>query len=81
MAVSEARGVLLLTSEIARLPIFEYTPLQVKSALVGYGRAEKQQVEYMVKKILQVSLPRVKTRGVDDAYDALALALTHLYSI
>lgn len=76
VSVSEARGVLLLTSELLNVPIFEYTPLQVKSALVGYGRAEKKQVEFMVRKILKLSSGKAR----DDAIDALALALTHLYS-
>lgn len=78
VAVSQARGVLLLTSKLLNIKIYEYTPLQVKCALVSYGRAEKIQVEFMVKKIL-----KLESRGkkiADDAYDALALALTHLYS-
>jgi crossover junction endodeoxyribonuclease RuvC len=76
VVVSEARGVLLLTAKLFKCDIFEYTPLQVKSAIVGYGRAEKKQVEFMVRKILQ--LPKEKIR--DDAIDAIGLALTHLYS-
>jgi crossover junction endodeoxyribonuclease RuvC len=76
VVVSEARGVLLLTSKLAKKKIYEYTPLQVKSAICGYGRAEKSQVQKMVARILKLkSVPRP-----DDAADALALALTHLYS-
>lgn len=76
VVVSEARGVLLLTSKLQGLPVFEYTPLQVKSAIVGYGRAEKRQVEFMVRKILRLRNGRIR----DDAIDALGLALTYLYS-
>ena len=76
VVVSEARGVLLLTAKLLKSDIFEYTPLQVKSSIVGYGRAEKRQVEFMVRKTLNV--PKEKIR--DDAIDALGLALTHLYS-
>ncbi len=76
VVVSEARGVLLLTCKLAKKKIYEYTPLQVKSAICGYGRAEKSQVQKMVTRILKLKLvPRP-----DDAADALALALTHLYS-
>lgn len=76
ITVSEARGVLLLTAKLLKLPIFEYTPLQVKSVIVGYGRAEKKQVEWMIRKILKLSSEKMR----DDTADALALALTHLYS-
>jgi crossover junction endodeoxyribonuclease RuvC len=76
VVVSEARGVMLLTAKLLKCKIFEYTPLQVKSSIVGYGRAEKKQVEFMVRKI--VKLPKEKIR--DDAIDAIGLALTHLYS-
>lgn len=76
VVVSQARGVLLVTARICKTPIFEYTPLQVKCAIVGYGRAEKKQVQKMVAQCLNLkSIPRP-----DDAADALALALTHLYS-
>lgn len=76
VVVSEARGVLLLTCKLAKKKIYEYTPLQVKSAICGYGRAEKSQVQKMVARCLKLkSIPRP-----DDAADALALALTHLYS-
>ncbi len=76
VVVSQARGVLLLTCQMLKIPIFEYTPLQVKCAIVGYGRAEKKQVEYMVKEALHIRSERLQ----DDAADALGLALTQLYS-
>jgi crossover junction endodeoxyribonuclease RuvC len=71
IAVSEARGVCLLAATHAKIKIKEFTPLQVKSNIVGYGRADKDQVSYMVKKLLNLqTLPKP-----DDAADALALAL------
>ena len=76
MAVAQARGVLLLCAQLAHVPVFEYTPMQVKQAVVGYGRAEKRQVIDMVKRILQLpSAPKP-----DDAADAVAIALCHARS-
>jgi crossover junction endodeoxyribonuclease RuvC len=76
MQVGEARGVVLLTGRLACLPVFEYTPLQVKQAVVGYGRAEKSQVQQMVKVLLRLAeLPHP-----DDAADALAIALCHAHT-
>ena len=69
--VAEARGVLLVTGKDAGLAISEFTPLEVKIATVGYGRAEKQQVQKMVKLILNLKeIPKP-----DDAADALAIAI------
>lgn len=77
IAVGQARGVVLLVVARARLPIVEYTPLQVKQAVTGYGRADKKQVQHMVQSILHLkSLPRP-----DDAADALAIAITHSATI
>lgn len=73
ISVGQARGVILLAAQQRDLPIGEYTPLQVKQALVGYGRAEKQQVQYMVKTFLQMG----ETPKPDDAADALAIAICH----
>lgn len=73
IAVAEARGVLLLAAYRQGLKIFEYTPLQVKQAVVGYGRAEKRQVIAMVTSILQLPKPPKP----DDTADALALAICH----
>ena len=75
--VGQARGVILLAAKRAGLPVFEYTPLQVKSSLTGYGRAEKHQVQEMTKSILRLS----KIIKPDDAADAAALAITHGYSV
>ena len=76
IAVAHGRGVILLACEKAGIEIYEYTPLQVKQAVVGYGRAEKKQVMDMVKRICQLpSAPKP-----DDAADAVALALCHARS-
>jgi crossover junction endodeoxyribonuclease RuvC len=73
MSVSHARGVLMLTGIQAGIPIAEYTPLQIKQALTGYGRAEKAQIQEMVKIMLGLGqIPKP-----DDCADALAAALTH----
>ena len=76
IGVAEARGVILLAAAQAGLPIYEYTPMQVKQAVVGYGLAEKRQVMDMVKRLLKLkAVPRP-----DDAADALALAICHARS-
>ena len=73
MTVSQARGVVLLAGKQAGLTIYEYTPLQIKQALTGYGRAEKKQIQEMVRVILQLKdVPKP-----DDCADALAAAITH----
>ena len=76
IAVAHGRGVVLLACRQAGLKIFEYTPLQVKQAVVGYGRAEKQQVMDMVRRLCNLSAPPKP----DDAADAVALALCHARS-
>ena len=76
ISVAHGRGVVLLCAHRAGLQIFEYTPLQVKQAVVGYGRAEKQQVQQMVARLLHLSsVPKP-----DDAADAVAMALCHARS-
>ncbi len=76
LSVGQARGVALLAAAQAGLAIHEYTPLQIKQAVVGYGRAEKQQIQQMVKMLLQLdSIPQP-----DDAADALAVAICHAHS-
>ena len=74
--VAHARGVLLLTAvkECGRL--YEYTPLQIKQALTGYGRADKRQIQAMVTRLLNLK----KTPKPDDAADALAIAICHSHS-
>lgn len=78
LAVGHARGVAMLAASSSGMPVFEYTPLQVKQAVTGFGRAAKSQVQYMVKTIL--ALPEAPTP--DDVADALAVAICHgqLYS-
>lgn len=74
--VGEARGVAVLACANGNLNIGEYTPLQIKQALVGYGRADKKQVQYMVKTMLNLkSVPKP-----DDTADALAAAICHAHS-
>ncbi len=74
--VGQARGVILLAGEQKLLPNFIYTPLQVKIAITGYGRAEKDQVGKMVKILLNLKeMPKL-----DDTSDALAVAITHAFS-
>jgi len=76
MKVSQARGVILLALAEAKIPIFEYSPLQIKMAMTGYGRATKAQIQEMVR--VQLGL-KTKPKP-DDCADALACALTHLSS-
>jgi crossover junction endodeoxyribonuclease RuvC len=73
MTVAQARGVVLLAGQQAGLKIYEYTPLQIKQALTGYGRAEKKQIQEMVRVILQLKV----APKPDDCADALAAAITH----
>lgn len=76
IAVAHGRGVILLSCEQANVPISEYTPLQVKQAVAGYGRADKKQVMEMVRRICSLkTVPRP-----DDAADAVALAICHARS-
>lgn len=73
MTVSQARGVILLCGVQNGLELFEYTPLQIKQALTGYGRADKKQIQEMVRVILSLKeIPKP-----DDAADALAVAICH----
>ncbi|MEG2658290.1 MAG: crossover junction endodeoxyribonuclease RuvC, partial [Clostridiales bacterium] len=73
LSVGHARGVVLLAGAHCHVPIYEYTPLQVKQGIVGYGRADKKQVQFMVKTILNMKeIPKP-----DDAADALAIAMCH----
>lgn len=76
MPVAEARGAVLVEAARAGLTVFEYSPLQIKIAVTGYGRSEKHQVTEMVKKL--IFLPPKKR--LDDECDAIAVGLTHLAS-
>ena len=73
MTVAQARGVVLLCGQQAGLQLFEYTPMQIKQSITGYGKADKKQMQEMVRVLLDLKeIPRP-----DDAADALAAALTH----
>ncbi len=71
MTVSQARGVILFVCQKHQIPIYEFTPLQIKNFICGYGKAEKRQVQYVVQKTFKLA----KVPKPDDAADALAVAL------
>lgn len=73
--VAQARGVIVLAAQLNGVQVFEYTPLQVKQSVTGYGRAEKSQIMEMTRRLL--SLPKMPKP--DDTADALALAVCHAY--
>lgn len=76
LSVGAARGVAMVAASMHTENLYEYTPMQIKQAVVGYGKAEKRQVQLMVKMLLNMQeLPRP-----DDAADALAVAITHAHS-
>lgn len=77
MPVSQTKGVILLAAAQKKIPVFEFTPLQMKMAITGYGRAEKKQVQEMIKKTVNISCFDLKKnhRKKDDAFDALGVAL------
>lgn len=77
LAVAQARGIILLGAAKNNLPVFEYTPLQIKQSVVGYGKATKKQVITMITSILRLE----HAPKVDDTADALAVALCHAHSI
>jgi crossover junction endodeoxyribonuclease RuvC len=76
IGTAQARGVAILSGARAGLPVYEYTPMQVKLAVTGYGRAQKQQVQQMVRVLLNLATPPKP----DDAADALAVAICHAHS-
>ena len=77
MTVAQARGVVLLCGKQAGLSIFEYTPMQIKQSVTGYGRAEKKQIQEMVRVLLKLQ----EVPKPDDCADALAAALTHSMTV
>ena len=79
MKVAEVRGALLVEATRAALVAYEYTPLQIKVAVTGYGKSDKKQVTEMVKKL--VVIPELPQRRLDDEYDAIAIGLTCLASV
>lgn len=77
IAIAEARGVHLLAAENLNIPLYEYTPLQIKQGIVGYGRAEKKQIQEMVRVILKLEcVPKP-----DDVADGIAAAICHAHSL
>jgi crossover junction endodeoxyribonuclease RuvC len=76
LKLGQVRGVVLMTAARALVPVFEYSPLEVKLALVGYGRAEKHQVQEMVRLLLNLKEPPTPL----DASDALAVAICHIHT-
>lgn len=76
IAVAEARGVILLAAQQAKLPVYEYTPLQIKQSVTGYGKADKRQVIEMTKMLLGLR----QNPKPDDVADALAAAICHAHS-
>ena len=76
MGVSEARGVIMYQAMLNKIPVFEYTPLQIKIAVTGYGKSDKKQVTDMVTRLIKIE----KQIKHDDEYDAIAVGLTHLAS-
>lgn len=76
MPVAHARGVILTVLEQFNVPIFEYTPMEVKKVLTGYGRADKKEVEHMV----QYTLTGQKLPKLDDTIDSIAIAICHTRS-
>ena len=81
MPVSQAKGVILLAAAEKKIPVLEFTPLQVKMTVAGYGRAEKKQVIEMIKKLLDLEDFDLKknNRKKDDAFDALGVAICAAY--
>ena len=77
MPVSQTKGVILLAAAQKKIPVFEFTPLQMKMAIAGYGRAEKKQVQEMIKKTVDISSFDLKKnhRKKDDAFDAIGVAI------
>jgi crossover junction endodeoxyribonuclease RuvC len=76
LLVAEARGVIIYEASLTNMPIFEYTPLQVKIAVTGYGRSEKKQMMAMVPRLMQIE----KKISSDDEFDAIAIGLTFFAS-
>ncbi len=77
MSVSEARGVICLAAEQRKIPVFEYTPSQVKQSITGSGKADKKQMQQMIMRLL--SLDEIPTP--DDAADGLSIALCHIHIV
>jgi crossover junction endodeoxyribonuclease RuvC len=76
LKVSEARGVIIYEAARAGLEVYEYSPQEIKIAVTGYGKADKKQVETMVRKLIK--MPDFKKKRLDDELDAIAVGITHL---
>ena len=76
IGVAEARGVIIFQAARAGLPVYEYSPQAIKIAVTGYGKADKIQIESMVKKL--ITLPKSPLKRLDDEIDAIAVGITHL---
>ncbi|MEK7567668.1 MAG: crossover junction endodeoxyribonuclease RuvC [Patescibacteria group bacterium] len=72
MRVAEVRGAIIYIAKKNKARVVEYTPLQIKNAIIGYGRADKRQVEFMISKLIKIPARKM----IDDEYDAIAVALT-----
>lgn len=79
MGVSEARGAVIYLAQDLGLTVAEYTPLQIKIAITGYGKADKNQVYFMIKQIFK--LEKSDEKKLDDEFDAIAVGYTHLISV
>ncbi len=77
MAVSEATGVIRLAAARKKVPVFEYTPMQIKKEVAGSGRADKKKMKKEVRKLLNFRSPKRKKTHFDDVCDALAVAICH----
>ena len=77
MLVAEARGVILLSGSVKNIPVYEYSPLQIKVATTGDGRADKKQMIAMIPRLVSI----LKEKMLDDEFDAIAIALTCLASV
>jgi len=77
IAVGQARGIILLSAARNNIEVFDYTPLQVKQAVVGYGKADKRQVQFMVRALLSLT----EDPKPDDVADALAIAICHAHNL
>jgi len=75
LKVAEARGVILLIAGEFGLPVYEYSPQEIKATITGYGKAQKKQLMLLISKI--IFLPTKRDKMLDDEYDAIAVALTH----
>jgi crossover junction endodeoxyribonuclease RuvC len=73
ITVSKTIGVAMVVAALNNMPVFEYSPTQIKNSITGFGRADKSQVEFMIKRILKIP----SSKQPDDAFDALAIALCH----